>query len=112
MHVSLFHLVEPELWSALDPAASYAPPSLDQEGFIHLSTREQVEATAARFYARLPALLVIELDPARFLAELRYELADGQRFPHLYGPLNLDAVLSVGAMVRDGEGLYRLPATL
>ena len=89
--------------------ARYQPPSLAREGFIHFSLRDQVETTAARFYASCERLLVVRVDASALLAELRYEEADGQRFPHLYGALHLEAVSAVAEMYRDKDGDYRLP---
>jgi len=69
-------------------------------GFIHLSAAHQVGATAARFYADLPAgtLLLLVVDPQRLAAAglaVRWEPApaSGELFPHLFGALPLQAVL-------------------
>lgn len=74
--------------------------ALEEEGFIHLSAAHQVAATAGRFYADVPAgdLLLLSLDPQALAGgglEVRWEPApgSGERFPHLYGPLPLEAVL-------------------
>jgi glutathione S-transferase len=74
--------------------------SLEDVGFIHLSRAEQVPVTASRFYSDLPAdeLLLLTLDPNRLreaALEVRFEPAapSGELFPHLYGPLPLEAVL-------------------
>jgi glutathione S-transferase len=76
--------------------------SLQQVGFIHLSTAEQVPATALRFYSDLPAgeLLLLSLDPKRLASaslEVRFEPvgANGELFPHLFGALPLEAVVLV-----------------
>jgi glutathione S-transferase len=69
-------------------------------GFIHLSAAHQVEATAQRFYADLPAgeVVLLSVDPQRVAAaglEVRHEPApvSGELFPHLYGALPLETVL-------------------
>ena len=110
MSSALYHLVEPASWLEWQCDSYYQPPSLAREGFIHFSEREQVETTAARFYASCETLLVVRVDTKRLLAELRYEEADGECFPHLYGVLNLEAVGAEGEMLRDKDGQYRLPA--
>lgn len=94
---SLFHIAHRDAWEFARLAGSYQPDSLLTEGFIHLSTGAQVPATGRRFYSGVGGLVLIEVDPARLRWELRWEEADGQRFPHLYGPLSLDAVISVQA---------------
>ena len=94
---SLFHIAHRDAWQFARRAGSYQPDSLRTEGFIHLSTRAQVAATGHRFYSGVDGLVLLQVDPARLRWELRWEEADGQSFPHLYGPLDLDAVISVQA---------------
>src|SRR5436190_16079633 len=91
----LYHLVDSAAWEAARAAGVYRPPSLAAEGFIHLSTADQWPRTRARFYAGVADLLLLEIDPQRLTAEVRYERADGEDFPHLFGPLALDAVVAV-----------------
>ncbi|NTV63395.1 MAG: DUF952 domain-containing protein, partial [Oscillochloris sp.] len=91
-------------------AGAYAADSLTSEGFIHCSTREQVLATAARFFAGRRDLLLLAIDPARLSAELRYEEGDlGVRFPHLYGPLELGAVIAAHPFAPGPDGAFHLP---
>lgn len=100
----LYHLALRRDWRAARPDGVYRCStrgrSLQEVGFIHLSTAQQVPATARRFYADVPAgeLLLLTIDPQRLAAaglELRHEPApgSGELFPHLYGPLPLEAVL-------------------
>ena len=81
---------------------SYAPSSLRDEGFIHCSTIAQVIDTANRFYRGQDDLVLLHIDESRLKAELKYEApamkhgeASGELFPHLYGELNVDAVVRV-----------------
>jgi uncharacterized protein (DUF952 family)/uncharacterized damage-inducible protein DinB len=98
----LHHLALAEDWErALVEGGPYRVStvgrSLEQVGYIHLSFAEQVGATARRHYAGSEDVLVLEIDPRRLHSEVRLETADGsaERFPHLYGPLPLDSVVSV-----------------
>lgn len=91
----LFHIVEVETWRRLSGGADYQPSSLEAEGFIHLSTAEQLAGTIERFYSGRDDLLVLQIDAGVLTAELRFEPADGDHFPHLFGPLELDAVVAV-----------------
>ena len=90
----LHHLVGRDEWEGVGEG-DYAPASLAHEGFIHLSTAAQLPRTAARFFAGRGDLLVVTVDEARLRAPLRFEPVDGDEFPHLYGPLNRDAVVDV-----------------
>ena len=100
----LYHLALRAEWNTARSTGSYQRStrgqSLEEVGFIHLSSAHQVEVTAQRFYADVPPgeLLLLTIDPARLAVaglEVRLELAPGtgELFPHLYGPLPLEAVL-------------------
>ena len=91
----LHHLVADDEWRLAEAAGAYAPATLEREGFIHLSTSDQLPRTAERFYAGRTDLVVVTVHEDRLRAPLRYDPADGEEFPHLYGPLNLDAVIDV-----------------
>lgn len=89
----IYHIAAQADWDNAQTAGAYTADSLASQGFIHCSTAAQVPGTAARFFAGRRDLLLLTIDPARLAAELRYEEGEpGQLFPHLYGPLNLDAV--------------------
>lgn len=100
----LYHLALSREWQQARQQGSYTRStrgrSLAEVGFIHLSEAHQLEATAGRFFNDLPAgavtLLVIDpRQPAMQHLELRREPApgSGELFPHLFGPLPLDAVI-------------------
>jgi uncharacterized protein (DUF952 family) len=105
---NLFHLLLHEAWSRLGTATSYEPPSLATDGFIHLSTADQVLRTAERYFAGRTDLMVLAIDPSRLDAPLRYEEAHGDLFPHLYGPLPVQAVVSAEPLVLV-DGRFVLP---
>ncbi len=103
----IYHLTLP----GAAPAGPYAPESLSREGFIHFSTAEQLERTANRFYGQVPELEVWEVRVDQLQEELRWEEAEpGEApFPHLYGPLNLDAVQRRIRWSQDDSGRYGRP---
>ena len=109
----ILHITRREAWEAAQPVGVYRPASLDAEDFIHLSTVSQIVGTANRFF-RGPAddLVLLLIDPDRLRAEVRYEPADGQLFPHLYGPLNTDAVTRVLPFAPQADGTFTLPPEL
>ena len=75
----------------------YEAPSLVTEGFIHLSKKEQVAGVLQRYYKNVTELLLLHVDENKLSAELKCELATSvnEEFPHLFGRLNLDAVVEV-----------------
>lgn len=104
----LFHLAEAGHWEAAQRDGRYARStrglSLAQVGFVHLATGEQWPGVLARYYAdHEGGLVLLTLDPLRLTPPLRWETAPGgtgELFPHLYGPLDLDAVVSARALHR------------
>jgi uncharacterized protein (DUF952 family) len=101
----IYHLALASDWAAARETGDYRISTLgrtlEQEGFIHASREDQWRATKQRFYADVPEeLVLLEVDPARLTAELRVEEVPeaGEEFPHIYGPLNLDAVVAVHAL--------------
>lgn len=107
---TIYHITEAATWALAQAAGSYTADTLASEGFIHLSTRAQILGTANRFYHGRRDLVLLVVDPALLAAELRYEESEpGQLFPHLYGPLNLDAVTAALPFPPETDGSFRLP---
>ena len=91
----LFHITTREAWQHAVGVGDYCPPSLEREGFIHLSTDAQWPAVRERFYRDAADLVLLVIDPARVRAEIRFEPADHDNYPHLYGALDIGAVVEV-----------------
>jgi uncharacterized protein (DUF952 family) len=103
----LVHLCTRSAWLAAQGAGSYRAESLASAGFIHLSRTDQILKVANAFYRDLPDLILLWIDPTCLQAELRWETADADVFPHLYGALNLEAVISVSKLHPDEDGIFR-----
>jgi uncharacterized protein (DUF952 family) len=108
----IYHIAEGEQWQKCLEVGEYVCPSLAAEGFIHCSKAEQVLATANRYYHGVQGLVLIEINPKKLSANLKYESGHiNEFFPHIYGPLNLDAVEKVLAFLPDANGEFtRMPA--
>lgn len=102
----LFHITSQADWDTARDAGTYAPPSIETEGFIHLSSLDQVAGTGNRLYAGRSDHVVLAIDPSRADAEIRWEdLYDhGAEFPHLYGPLPTAAVHHSVPLEIDADG--------
>lgn len=106
----LFHITEASTWAAAQASGLYQAASLKTEGFIHLSEKSQVEWVAQQFYRGQSGLLLLEIAPDLLQPELRYDQVPGHgTFPHLYGPLNLDAVVKVWPFEPQADGSFRFP---
>jgi uncharacterized protein (DUF952 family) len=106
----LLHLCRSEEWERALATGDYRAASLESEGFIHCSTLEQIVATAQRHRAGQQGLLLLIIDPDRVGPEIRYEEAkNGEAYPHIYGPLNLDAVTSTQPFPLQPDGSFLQP---
>lgn len=84
-------------WSQFESDGRFnGSPDDERDGFIHCSSREQVGATAARFFPDEPNLVVVAIDERALGDVVRWENAsNGELFPHLYGSLPRDAITQV-----------------
>jgi glutathione S-transferase len=115
----IYHIATRADWERATAAGEYTTSSvgttLAEEGFIHASQASQVALTANKFYRDLPGdLVLLVIDPGLLRPELRYEPVPGAElpFPHIYGPLNLDAVVEARPFAPgpDGAFAFREPA--
>ena len=104
---TIVHLCERAAWQEALLQGEYRAASLALEGFIHLSRPDQVVAVANRFYRGMQNLVLLWVAPQRLQADLRWEAADQDTFPHLYGPLNISAVIAVTDFSPDPDGVFR-----
>jgi uncharacterized protein (DUF952 family) len=88
-----FKIVAAEEWAAARTAGAYAGSAVDlADGYIHLSTADQLAGTARRHYAGCGDLRLLEVDLGA-LDAVRWEASrGGELFPHQYGPLPVAAV--------------------
>jgi uncharacterized protein (DUF952 family) len=91
----LFHITTRAAWDEARERGEYRPASLETEGFIHLSEEWQWRGALERFFRGQTGLVLLHIDAQRLRAPVRYERADGDAFPHLYGALELDAVVQL-----------------
>ena len=93
----IYHVVQKSKWDAALLQGFYEADSLASEGFIHLSTKEQVAAVLQRYYQGQNNLLLLHVDESKLTAELKYDWAPSvnEMFPHLFGRLNIDAVTEI-----------------
>lgn len=93
----IYHVVKKEQWEHALSVGFYEADSLAIEGFIHTSQQHQVQGVLDRYYEGVSNLLLLHIDESKLTAQLEYELASSvnEEFPHIFGPLNADAVVNV-----------------
>jgi uncharacterized protein (DUF952 family) len=111
-------------YQAQPPDVPYRPAAFAEEGFIHCTADlEMLLKVANSYYSGLDDdLLVLAIDPAQLSAPLKFEhpippalvtispvAHQGQLFPHIYGPLNRQAVAHTFNLIRDDIGQWNLP---
>ena len=93
----IFHITTAEAWEQAKKQGQYISPSLAEEGFIHCSEAEQVEGTLERFFHGKTNLVKLSIDTDKLTSPMYYEWSPSiaATFPHIYGPVNLDAVTEI-----------------
>lgn len=118
---SILHLASNDSWLAAVKEGVYRTDSLSTEGFIHCSKPSQIVDVANSFYHGQHGLVLLVIDPGKLEAELKWEppaepepahARASDLFPHIYGPLNLDAVVRVVTFEPDANGIFTLPESL
>jgi len=115
--VIVLHLMPAPAWASWEAGGHYEPASLATEGFVHCTAGDDLMlAVANRFYGDGGDLVAVSLETDRLTSEVRWEApahpdgsvaaADAPRFPHVYGPLDRDAVEGVRRLVRGADGRF------
>jgi uncharacterized protein (DUF952 family) len=92
----------------------YRPAAFAREGFIHCSYERQVLATADRIFRGRDGLVLVEIDARQLTCPVVVENLEGgaELYPHVYGPLPMQAIQAVHPFPCDDRGSFILPATL
>ena len=107
----LVHICTADQWKSALADGELRPDSLASNGYVHLSTLDQVHLPANRLYTGRTDLVLLRIDPARLSSPVRWEPGvatdpAGMVFPHLYGALPVAAVISVTSFRPDVNGRF------
>jgi uncharacterized protein (DUF952 family) len=115
----IYHLTTRQAWLEARQRGDYRTASLETEGFIHCSTETQILPVAEKYYKGQPDLILLRIDPARLSSELHWEppaggspssgAPEGELFPHIYGPINRDAIVNAYDLESNPDGGHKLP---
>lgn len=95
----ILHVAEQSEWNKQETEAFYQPAGFAAEGFIHCCSKAQLAGVLQRYYANRKDLILLTLDEGRLNARLQYDQAsNGELFPHVYGPINKSAIVSLSAV--------------
>jgi uncharacterized protein (DUF952 family) len=117
----ILHITSYAEWEEARTEGVYAPESLKKDGFIHCSTAMRVLDVANNFYQGQNDLLLVCIDKNKLQARVKYEppvhpgvyepspMDTVDLYPHIYGPVNLDAVVMVVEFPPNPDGTFDLP---
>ncbi len=104
--IAVYHICSRQAMNDARARGVYRAESLENDGFIHLSRAHQVAPTAQAYFAGMPDLVLLVIDPTRLSVPLRYEPpaplrsntpkpTSAELYPHCYGPIDLAAIVDV-----------------
>nr|WP_246442892.1 DUF952 domain-containing protein [Rhodococcus triatomae] len=98
-------------WEQVREGEYLVPARFEEDGFVHLSTPQQVHLPAGRLFAGRTDLLALHVDPARLAAPVRWEPGvpsdlESLLFPHLYGPLPIAAIVRAVPYLPGPDGAF------
>lgn len=107
----ILHITKRDKWEKAQDAGRYEADSIDAQGFIHCSKPDQVIPVANSLFRGQSDLVLLGIDEDKVISEIRYENLKGgsKMFPHIYGPLNLDAITHVVDFDPLSDGSLELP---
>ena len=96
----IYHITTKKEWEKARLDGFYKASSLDTEGFIHMCSAEQVAGVLERYFSNQQDLIKLHINESLLSSPLKYELAPSvnDTFPHVYGTVNLDAVVNNSAI--------------
>lgn len=118
----IYHITPRADWNAAQTQGVYTTTSLATQGFIHASARDQVTNVANAVFRAVPDSVLLCIDATAIDTLIKWEAPDhpdqgtppqtapDERFPHIYGPLPLSAVVRVVDFPLGADGLYTFPA--
>jgi uncharacterized protein (DUF952 family) len=96
----IYHVTTASEWKEAKQKGFYETPSLKEEGFIHCSQPEQVPGVLERYFSGQTGLVKLVIDTDKLTSQFIYDWSPSiaDTFPHVYGPINADAVIEVVAL--------------
>ncbi|SMO90458.1 DUF952 domain-containing protein [Fodinibius sediminis] len=106
----VFHITTKEEFNNQKRNNKYYPESLTSKGFIHCSKGSQIERTANHHFAGRQEVLLLVIDVSTLCSDIKYEVDEetGEKFPHIYGPLNTDAIMDKLNIFAESDGTFNI----
>lgn len=106
--LTIYHITEKETWREAVERGTYDYCGLKEEGFIHCSTWDQTLVTANKYFIGKEDLIVLNISTPEIKSEVKFENTSGgtELFPHIYGPIDLEAVVGFYKFSKDNTGKF------
>lgn len=110
MH-TIYHITSNKAYENAKASGHYISPTFADDGFIHCSYRHQVLRVANTRFRGIDGLVLLGIDKNKIDDDIIDENLEGgeELFPHIYGPLPIDAVVTVKSFVGDSDGEFTIP---
>lgn len=106
----ILHIVKKETWDEVKKNGEYRGDTLAREGFTHCSKPDQIIAVANYMFRSVQGLILLVVDETKVTSEIKYEdPGNNKLYPHIYGPLNIDAVIKTVDFPTNEDGTFSLP---
>ena len=107
----IYKMAPEALWREAEKNGRFTGAAIDvADGFIHFSTADQARETAAKHFVGQTDLLLVAIDGALLGEALKYEVSrGGALFPHLYGVIDMNAVLWARPLPLGADGAHQFP---
>ena len=102
----IYHIATQGEWDAQADGPTYVPARYRKDGFIHCSELQQLERVTDYNLRGRRDLLLLEIMPTRLQPETRYEQGGREKYPHIYGPINKDAIRRSVPVACNADGLF------
>ena len=99
----IFHITDSDSWKKNNEGDQYFAQSLEQIGFIHCCLEDQINFVLERWFPGVSDLLLISLESEKILSKVVFENLEGGEtlFPHVYGPIQASAIVSVKPIKKE-----------
>lgn len=107
----IYHLAPAKRWGDWPESQAYIPTEYDTDGFIHCTVGDELMLQVANTFYRESSgdFVLLVIDPSRVTASVKWEQSEDALatvFPHIYGPINRDAIVDVRQVLRDADGIF------
>ena len=109
----IFKIIDKEEWKKAKQTGAYNGSDNDKkDGYIHFSEEDQVPETLKKHYSNKENLILLRVNAFELEHLLWEQASNGDMYPHLYAPLNINSVVGEYELSLKDDGTHELPEIL